>query len=249
MHADSYNIHMNQWGEGEYSYLLLHGWGGSHKTFLPIRDLIPENARVFVPDLPGYGESTAPRELVLEDFAGSIIGMIPSGNPLTILGNCTGGAIAAEIARIYPEKVARMVIVDPFAYAPWYFKIFLLGDFGRNAYMTTFASKLGRYVTNKFLSSKRSGNTDLTASFKNVNHDLVYRFLKMMASINPTERYSDINKDVQIIYGERTFSAVKKSVDLLLDMWPNSNARELSGIGHLPIEESPDLVARVVFDH
>jgi pimeloyl-ACP methyl ester carboxylesterase len=240
---------MKQWGEGERSYLLLHGWGGSHKTFLPIRDLVPETARVFVPDLPGYGESTVPPELVLEDLAESLISMIPFGNPLTILGNCTGGGIAAEIARIHPEKIDRMVILDPFAFAPWYFKIFFLGEFGRNAYKTTFASKLGRYVTNKFLSSKRSDSTDLTASFEHVNHDLVYRFLRMMASINPIERYSGINNDVHILYGERTFSAVKKSVDLLLDLWPNSKAQELSGVGHLPIEESPDLVARAVFKY
>lgn len=245
-----YEISFQTWGSGDRIFLMLHGWGGSHRTFLPIRGFIPPDSTVYVPDLPGYGKSTAPDDIKLEEFATAIIDQTPiisNDKPISIVGNCSGGAIGAEIAKIHPKIIQRLFILDPFAYVPWYFKIFLAGQFGKNAYLATFGSSIGRYLTNRSLKSKRSGDVNLTSSFKNIDHEVSYKFFKMLCAVVAKDRYSNIDVPTELIYGEKTFGVVKSSITMLSNIWPEAQVRQLDGVGHLPIEEAPKKLASLVF--
>ncbi len=242
-------LQVTSWGEGEARILALHGWGGSHETFLPLQPYIPESARVDSPDLPGYGSSRLPENWETGTVARMVLDSIDASKRFTIVGNCTGGVIGAEIAHIAPERVERLVMIDPFAYVPWYFRLFLKGGFGRKAYNATFASAVGRFFTNQAMRSKRDGETDLTGSFSRVNHDAVYSFLQMMAAHEGPARYSEMTLPIHIVIGQKTFSAVRKSVSQLEQVWPHATVDEVQEAGHLPIEEQSEQVARLVFSY
>ncbi len=238
-----------RWGEGDESYVALHGWGGSHGTFYPLVPLIPEPARVEAPDLPGYGDSALPDRWETDRVAEMVADSVDLDEPVTVVGNCTGGVIGAELARLRPGKVKRLVMIDPFAYVPWYFSIFLKGSFGKMAYKTTFASPIGRFFTNQALRGKRTDDSDLTASFERVDHEAVHSFLRMMNEHEGPGRYSDLDLPVDIVIGEKTFGAVRRSSRILHEMWPNVRVHTLTGAGHLPIEEQPQAVAKVTFSN
>ena len=47
-------------GEGDQSVLLLHGWGGSCESWLPVERDLKASKRVINLDFPGFGQSTEP---------------------------------------------------------------------------------------------------------------------------------------------------------------------------------------------
>ena len=60
------------------------------------------------------------------------------------------------------EGVGRVVMIDPFADCPWYFRLFLVPWVGPVMYATAFANPVGRWATDLFLREKRKGNVSLT---------------------------------------------------------------------------------------
>ena len=242
-------LSVTKWGSGHANFVGLHGWGGSHKTFVPLINYLPEGIVIEAPDLPGCGQSSLPDRWRVETIADMVSDSISFESGFTIIGNCTGGVIGAEIARIKPDLVERLVMIDPFAYSPWYFALFLKGNFGRVAYRTAFASPIGRFFTNMALSGKRDGDTDLTSSFERVDHDAVYSFLKMMGEHEGPSRYAGLALPIDIIIGENTFRAVEKSAAILGEVWPHATLRVIQGAGHLPIEERSETLANLVFNY
>ena len=242
-------LSVTKWGTGQAKFVGLHGWGGSHRTFVPMTNYLPDGVIVEAPDLPGCGQSSLPDRWRVETIAEMVSDSITFESGFTIIGNCTGGVIGAELARIKPDVVQRLVMIDPFAYSPWYFALFLKGKFGSVAYRTAFASRIGRFFTNMALVSKRDRDTDLTSSFERVDHDAVYSFLKMMGEHEGPSRYADLTLPIDIIIGEKTFKAVEKSATMLGQVWPHATLRVIEGAGHLPIEERSETVANAVFHY
>lgn len=45
------------------SILILHGWGGSSRSWTGVRDiLVSQGFKVFIPDFPGFGITPPPTE-------------------------------------------------------------------------------------------------------------------------------------------------------------------------------------------
>ena len=61
INVDGININYIDEGQGSV-VLLLHGWGGSIQTMMPIANMLKDKCRVIVMDLPGFGESDNPVE-------------------------------------------------------------------------------------------------------------------------------------------------------------------------------------------
>jgi pimeloyl-ACP methyl ester carboxylesterase len=69
----------------------------------------------------------------------------------------------------------------------------------------------------------------------------------MMYEHEGPARYADLDIPVDVIVGEKTFGAVRKSSRILQETWPNVRIHTLAGAGHLPIEEKSEAVAKLVF--
>jgi pimeloyl-ACP methyl ester carboxylesterase len=236
-------------GEGPRLFFGLHGWSGDHRTFAPLVRYLPPDAALLSVDLPGCGQSSPPREWDLDGIAGEIAAEIEKlkGQRVTIIGNCSGAILGLIALPLVAEKIERLVLIDPFAYAPWYFRLFVSTPVGEYAYYSTFANPVGRWITNLSLKYHRAEGTDLTASFRAVDHEVSYRYLKLLTEINDVGRFAGVGHPIDIVYGERTFGAVKKSTAIWQSLWPQSRAFELRGAGHLPIEEAAEELSRIVF--
>jgi pimeloyl-ACP methyl ester carboxylesterase len=242
-------VYVERRGSGEVAYFALHGWGGDRRTFAPLAPFVPPAASLYCADLPGCGRSPAPREWSVGAVVSEIVGEVRASTPgrVELVGNCGGAVFALMAAQVLGERVRRVVMIDPFAYLPRYFRLFLAGDFGRRAYDATFANPVGRWLTNQSLRGRRSGASDLTASFAAADHEVSRRYLALFDEVGGVERFRGFDARVDIAHGERSFGAVKRSLALWRDVLPRARVTVLEGAGHLPIGEATAQVAALLF--
>jgi pimeloyl-ACP methyl ester carboxylesterase len=99
--------------------VFLHGLSGilDDMTFF---DLLAERHHVYVPELPGYGQSSG--EELLEDMLDfalhgwDVVVSLGLSHPV-LVGHSMGGMLAAEMACLAPDAIAKLVLVN--AYGLW----------------------------------------------------------------------------------------------------------------------------------
>lgn len=96
--------------------VFLHGWGASHKVWPHQFGGFANKYRCVAPDLPGFGLSAKPdrdyRIEALAEWTGKFLDRLSFGK-VTLLGHSMGGAIALLFARAHPERVEKLVLVNP----------------------------------------------------------------------------------------------------------------------------------------
>ncbi|MBV9928444.1 MAG: alpha/beta hydrolase [Acidobacteria bacterium] len=236
-------------GRGLEVFFALHGWGGDRRTFAPLAPFVPEGVSLYAADLPGCGDSPRPNAWAVGCVVDEIVWAVRAtgAGRVSLLGNCGGAVFALLAARELKGVVERVSLIDPFAYLPRYFRLFNAGEFGRRAYDATFANPFGRWLTNQSLRGRRAGAADLTASFAEVDHEAARRYLKLYDEVGTVEIFRGFGAPVEIVYGERTFGAVKRSLKLWREVLPQARVRELKGAGHQPFVEAPERLAEFVF--
>jgi len=240
---------VERYGRGDRIFFGLHGWSGDHTTFAPLVNYLPADAALYCADLPGCGRSQPPREWRLEELTREIAAEISKldSQSVTVIGNCSGAILALAAMPRIAERVNRLILIDPFAFAPWYFKLFVATPIGKYAYYSTFANPIGRWITNLSLRRHRTRATDLTVSFRAIDHAASYNYLRMLCAIDGIERFAWIRRPIDIVCGARTFGAIKRSVGMWRGLWPQARVFPLEGAGHMPIEEATEELSRIVF--
>lgn len=239
---------VERYGGGPEAYLALHGWGADHRAFAPLAPHVPAGASLYAADLPGCGRSPAPTSLTTDAVAGEVVARAEEFGPggVTLVGLCGGAFFALLAAQRRPQTVRRVVMLDAFAYLPRYFRLFLGEGVGRHAYRATFANPVGRWLTNRSLGARRAGESDLTATFGEVNHEVAREYLRLFAEAG-VGQFRGLPTPVEIVYGERSFGAVKRSVGVWRGVLPRARARRLAGAGHLMLAEAPAAAAEIIF--
>jgi pimeloyl-ACP methyl ester carboxylesterase len=95
--------------------LFLHGWCGDRSLFAPQVDHFSRSHRVAAPDLPGHGESEAPREFTVEALANEVAALAGSlgFEQTVVVGHSLGAMVALALAQQAPGLVGAVVMVDP----------------------------------------------------------------------------------------------------------------------------------------
>ncbi|WET76985.1 alpha/beta hydrolase [Amycolatopsis sp. QT-25] len=104
--------------------VLLHGISGSGETWAPLLGHFERTGfgrRVLVPDLPGHGDSAAPRADYGLGAMASVVRdvlALTRNRHATIVGHSLGGGIAMQFAYQFPEMCARLVLVGSAGLGP-----------------------------------------------------------------------------------------------------------------------------------
>lgn len=110
------DINYIDYGEGENTIVLLHGWGQNIEMMKPIGDRLKKNNRIIIVDLPGFGSSEEPNTVwTIYDYAECINKLLKSlnvDNPVMI-GHSFGGKISLAYASKYSVK-KLVVFGSPF---------------------------------------------------------------------------------------------------------------------------------------
>ncbi|MDH3376783.1 MAG: alpha/beta hydrolase [Gammaproteobacteria bacterium] len=212
-------------GEGSPIIVLESGMGPSMTTWAPIFENLSQITRVFAYNRPGYGRSTlnkvptTARELA-EQLHQNLIstGHAP---PYLLVGHSAGGLYVNVFARMYPEEVVGVVLID--STHPSQFEYF---------------RKERPVLHTAFITTTAIGNTAYEASIlKNIHTEF--------ASIEPFP-----NIPLVVLTAEKsslfeTAKMRKKWVEFqedLANMSTHSTHKVVLGSGHFIHKDNPQLV-------
>lgn len=111
---DGIKINYIRTGSGD-PVLVLHGWGASIETVMPIVNTLKQNHTVYAMDLPGFGKSQEPKEVFgsfcYSDIVKEFIDRLIPGK-LSLVGHSFGGKLSIIISSKYPEIINKVVLID-----------------------------------------------------------------------------------------------------------------------------------------
>ncbi len=109
-------------GEGDDTFVLVHGLGGSHLNWTPIAAALSKRGRVLALDLAGHGR-TAPgpdgssvnaNAALLERFIEA-----KGARRVVLVGNSMGGYLSMRVAAEHPSLVRALVLLSPASPVPF----------------------------------------------------------------------------------------------------------------------------------
>ncbi len=95
--------------------LLIHGLGGTRRTWRYVIDSLAATHTVIAPDLPGHGESDPPAgDYSLGAHAAALRDLLVAlGHPqATVVGHSLGGGIGLQFAYQFPERTERLLLIS-----------------------------------------------------------------------------------------------------------------------------------------
>lgn len=104
-------------GEPAGTGVFLHGLGGGAATWDDLMHQLP-GMECYAPDLPGFGVSDPPADdsgYTVAGQAGTLAELVRelSPEPVHLLGNSLGAAIALRLAADYPARVRSLTLISP----------------------------------------------------------------------------------------------------------------------------------------
>lgn len=258
-------------GNGK-TVVLLHGknFSGSYWE-RTIRDLSSRGFRVIVPDQIGFGKSTKPAHLqysfqALATWTDTLLNDIGVTH-YELVGHSMGGMLATRMALMYPDKVERLILVNPIGledwkkYVPyktvdqWYEQELKLNPDKIRAYQTK-AYYDGQWKSDYDASIANQAGWTLHKDYPIIawNSALLY---DMIFTQPVVYEFADLRMPTLLILGTRDRTALgadavkdealRESLgryDLLgpkiAAMNPEITLKEIDGVGHLPQVEAYD---------
>lgn len=126
-------VFIRQYGNGLDPCFCLHDWNGDHRNFAPLLPHLPSGARLYSADLPGCGLSPAPKDWDLETVTAELAAAFQSvdAQPMTLVAEGIGALLGLRAALKQPKLFRRLILIDAFASAPWYFPLTADRDYQR----------------------------------------------------------------------------------------------------------------------
>lgn len=96
--------------------VMLHGWGANAKLVWPLAQrLVIQGYRVYVPDMPGFGNSAAPSQAwSIQDYARFVLAYIDQQHieKTYLFGHSFGGRLGLILGAEHPQRFFKMVLAD-----------------------------------------------------------------------------------------------------------------------------------------
>ncbi|MGP4047359.1 alpha/beta fold hydrolase [Streptomyces sp. 2A115] len=248
-------------GSGE-PLLLLHGIGHHRQAWDPIIDILAAERDVIAVDLPGCGESPALPDGLAHDLPtmnaalGALCEELELERP-HVAGNSLGGLLALDLGR---AKLVRSVTA--LAPAGFWSPVERRYAFGLLQAMRQAARSMPLPVVER-LSRTAAGRTVLTSTIYArpgrrspeavvaetlalANAEGFTETLKVGGSVQFTDDIPGL--PVTVAWGTRDRILVRRQGIRAKHIIPRARLVRLPGCGHVPMNDDPALVARVVLD-
>lgn len=264
--VDGVRLHYQEAGASDApAVLLLHGFTASNfvwkETLLPLAE---SGFRVIAPDLVGFGFSGKPRdgEYTIDAQARAVVGLMDAlgVERAALVGSSYGGAVAATCALDYPERVARLVLVDA-----------VINDHAKRSLLLRLAASpvVGDLLSPLMLGSRRLLRSQLRKGYAPENRHLfdeerasahrrpLFASGTQRAAIATLRRWQagrveeeahSITQPTMLVWGETDPIIPLAHGRQLNRALPDSRLVIFRRCGHMPMEERPQEFARVLTD-
>jgi pimeloyl-ACP methyl ester carboxylesterase len=259
------SMHVERYGHGGAPILLVHGFGTSSFLWRNVApDIALANRTAFAVDLFGYGESDRPFDAdygiaAQAEYLDHALTALRLARAV-VVGIDLGGLIALRLAATRPERVERLVLVNP---SP-------LDDVPSED-IRTLAKNTGRFalrVARGVLGAAPLLQEYLDRSVADPQHmpdRLVARYLApyvgqegvnhllALGRAVDDEDVSDVelgqlDQPTLIVWGDRDPWAPPRTADQLAETIPGSRLVRLPGVGRLVPEDAPDTLATLILE-
>jgi pimeloyl-ACP methyl ester carboxylesterase len=119
------NVHYKIYGQGEPTFILLHGFGASLFSWREVTEPLSKLGTVIAYDRPAFGLTERPLEWEGESPYSQnsqvelVIGLMDALEieEAILVGNSAGGTVSMLTALKYPQRIQSLILVDPAVYA------------------------------------------------------------------------------------------------------------------------------------
>src|SRR5262245_16814988 len=114
--VDGIHLHSSSSGKGAKTLIFVHGWTCDDTSWAEQVPELSKHYRVITLDLPGHGKSGSPKngKFTMDLFARAVeaVRAEANANKVVLVGHSMGTPVIRQYARLYPQHVAGLVVVD-----------------------------------------------------------------------------------------------------------------------------------------
>lgn len=254
--VDGMRVHYRDRGAGP-ALVLLHGSNSSLFTWEEWASLLSAGHRVVTLDLPGHGlTGPDPRARYTAAEMAAFVDRFVAALKMerfSIGGNSMGGGVALHYALAHPERVERLVLVDPYVYPQppaGALRLFSMPVIGR----------LSSWITPRFVVA--GALRDVYGDPARVSEAVIDRAYQLLLREGNREasrlRFSDRREDglperlhgvrapTLVLWGSLDHWILPANGERLVRDIPGARLVMLEGLGHVPMEEDPSRSAAPV---
>lgn len=244
--------------------LLIHGLGGSWRSWNTILDDLAKEREVIAIDLPGFGDTAAlTGEVSIKTLSDSVTTFLKENNLLGIdaVGSSMGARLVLELAR-RGGILGNVVSLDPGGFwKGWERHVFyssiavsirlvrLLQPYmekithnkiGKSLLLAQFSAHPSKLPSQVTLDEMRSYAA--STSFDELLYNLVYGEEQKGLPSNP------LNKTIIIGWGRKDKVCFPSQAKRTLNLFPDAKLHWFPDCGHFPMWDSPQETTRLILD-
>lgn len=233
--------------------MLIHGLFGSLDNLSALRRQFTESFQVISIDLPDHGKSAFTQTFSFAHYAKLISELVDSLEikQLSVVGHSLGGKVAMQLALSQHELISHLVVLDiaPVKYTARHSNVFqglnnvVLADITSRKEADT---ALSEYVKDS------STRQFLLKSLYNENDIWKWRFNVALLQKDYAELSAVISSEhpylgpVLFIKGELSDYLLPEHRAAVIQLFPNSQSKMISGTGHWLHAEKPEICAKII---
>ena len=261
------NIHYKTYGQGEPTFILLHGFGASVFSWREVVEPLAQHGTVIAYDRPAFGLTERPLEWEGESPYGPqaqvdiVLGLMDElGVEKAILvGNSAGGTVSMQVALQHPERVEALILVDAAVYAGGG-----APSWSRPILKTPQMNHVGPLIARQLQAQGVEFIKTAWHDPSKITQDIFDGYQKPLQIANwdkalwqltvaseesgLVERLAEITMPTLVITGDDDRIVPTEQSLRLADELPNAELKVIAQSGHLPHEEKPVEFMQAVID-
>ena len=258
VNVNGINIHYKTYGQGEPTFILLHGFGASVFSWREVVEPLAQYGTVIAYDRPAFGLTERPLEWEGESPYGPqaqvdiVLGLMNElGVEKAILvGNSAGGTVSMQVALQHPERVEALILVDAAVYAGGG-----APSWSRPILKTPQMNHVGPLIARQLQAQGVEFIKTAWHDPSKITQDIFDGYQKPLQIANwdkalwqltvaseesgLVERLAEITMPTLVITGDDDRIVPTKQSLRLADELPNAELKVIAQSGHLPHEEKP----------
>ena len=262
--APALALHAETRGAGP-PIVLVHGFGANTYSWRHVVGPLARRHQVIAVDLKGFGASPKPRDDAygIPDQA-RLLAELLAGRELTdatLIGHSLGGGVilatTLALARMAPQRIGRLVLVDTIAYEqrfPWFIQVLRTPGLGEIGIAALPPRLQVRMVLRYAYHDPRRITDDAVEAYAAPMRDPAARRALVVTArqlVPPdmesfTRRYSEIDIPVLIVWGRQDRVVPVRLADRLAAAVPRAEVAILDDCGHIPHEERPEMALPLI---
>jgi pimeloyl-ACP methyl ester carboxylesterase len=261
--SDGYTHYELSNPEWENTVVLVHGFSIPYFIYDPTFEFLTKSGfRVLRYDLFGRGFSDRPEtryniDLFVRQLE-DLLDALRFTRPVNLVGLSTGGPISATFAVRFPERVSKLVLIDPVGGRSFplgrVLKIAAMPFLGETI-IGLLGSKGMARISASDLSIRRFADQLLSGYIVSMQYKGFKRAIlstirnNMLGSFRDVyEQIGKMDKPVLLFWGDHDHTVPFKHSDALRTVLPNAQFHAIENCGHIPHYERPDEVNPILLD-